>query len=264
MIGVNPPGNFLWNAKTTDEQIRKYSALCSKDATCSRRTDDLAATIKATAAHIPDHWLFLPIKQGNVRIASFYGLMESTSEAAPISGPMTIDSLLSAAQGDASGLWLQSLLADFAFPKSFVWGQMAAAAQARRRRRGAYFASRHDARLDPRQSRHRLHLGRGQRWPRRGRRAPDENEFDHVRRSSVETLLIGGALDFATPPQIATKELLPYLPNGHQVVLAGVGHTTPLLDRAAEAGSRLINAFYDSGRVDESLTSRSASTSHPR
>src|SRR5437868_3679168 len=26
MIGVNPPGNFLWNAKTTDEQIRKYSA----------------------------------------------------------------------------------------------------------------------------------------------------------------------------------------------------------------------------------------------
>src|SRR5437870_1188776 len=34
MIGVNPPGNFLWDAKTTDEQIRKYSALCSKDDTC--------------------------------------------------------------------------------------------------------------------------------------------------------------------------------------------------------------------------------------
>ncbi|MEA2783723.1 MAG: hypothetical protein QOK29_5319, partial [Rhodospirillaceae bacterium] len=26
MVGVNPPGNFVWNAKTTDEQIRRYAA----------------------------------------------------------------------------------------------------------------------------------------------------------------------------------------------------------------------------------------------
>src|SRR6266516_4055962 len=56
MIGVNPPGNFLWDAKTTDEQIRKYSALCSKDDTCRQRTDDLAASVKTTAGRIPDHW----------------------------------------------------------------------------------------------------------------------------------------------------------------------------------------------------------------
>ena len=31
MIGVNPPGHFLWDAKTTDEQIRRYAALCAKD-----------------------------------------------------------------------------------------------------------------------------------------------------------------------------------------------------------------------------------------
>src|SRR5580765_2138448 len=34
MIGVNPPGNFLWDAKTTDEQIHKYSDLCAKDESC--------------------------------------------------------------------------------------------------------------------------------------------------------------------------------------------------------------------------------------
>ena len=67
MIGVNPPGNFLWNAKATDEQIRRYAALCAKDASCSKRTDDLAATMRKTAADIPDRWLFLPIKKGNVR-----------------------------------------------------------------------------------------------------------------------------------------------------------------------------------------------------
>src|SRR5690349_18460755 len=30
MIGVNPPGRFLWDAKTTGEQIQKYAALCAK------------------------------------------------------------------------------------------------------------------------------------------------------------------------------------------------------------------------------------------
>jgi TAP-like protein len=69
----------------------------------------------------------------------------------------------------------------------------------------------------------------------------------------VETLLIGGALDFATPPQVATKELLPYLPNGHQVVLPGFGHSTSFWTEQPEAGTHLINAFLDQGRVDDSL-----------
>ena len=32
MIGVNPPGHFVWDAKTTGEQIRRYAALCAADA----------------------------------------------------------------------------------------------------------------------------------------------------------------------------------------------------------------------------------------
>ncbi len=69
----------------------------------------------------------------------------------------------------------------------------------------------------------------------------------------METLLIGGELDFASPPQIATKELLPYLPNGHQVVLPGFGHSMSFWNEQPEAGTRLINTFLDSGKVDRSL-----------
>src|SRR5207237_3909382 len=125
MIGVNPPGHFIWYPKTTDEQIGRYARLCAQDASCSKRTDDLAATLKRTAANIPGRFWGLPIRKGNARIASFYGLMESTSEAAPLSAPMTLNAWLSAADGDASGLWFQSLLADFAFPQSFVWAELA-------------------------------------------------------------------------------------------------------------------------------------------
>jgi hypothetical protein len=86
-------------------------------------------------------------------------------------------------------------------------------------------------------------------WPA----APDENEYSQVRTSNVETLLIGGELDFSTPPQVTTKELLPYLPNGHEVVLPGIGHTGTFFAVQPAASSRLINTFFDSGKVDDSL-----------
>src|SRR3954466_9919766 len=85
-------------------------------------------------------------------------------------------------------------------------------------------------------------------WPANAK----ENAFDRVRTSKVNTLLIGGDLDFATPPQIATKELLPYLPNGHQVVLKGFGHTDSIWSDQAEAGTHLINTYFDTGKVDRS------------
>jgi RND superfamily putative drug exporter len=253
MIGANPPGHFLWDPKTTDEQIRHYAGLCSKDATCRGRTDDLAATMRETAADIPDRWLFLPIKDGNVRVASFYGLVESTSENAPLSAPMTLGSWLSAAEGDPSGFWLQSFLAGLFFPESFVWGDYAAVGRADARAARDYFSSAGQA-LGSNLGRDATAFAWGggelaDAWPA----APDEAEYSRVRRSSVETLLVGGALDFATPPQAATNELLPYLPNGRQVVLPGFGHTTTFWTEQPEAGTRLINTFLDSGRVDDSL-----------
>jgi pimeloyl-ACP methyl ester carboxylesterase len=130
MIGVNPPGHFLWNPQTTDAQIRRYSRLCAQDSTCSRRTDDLAASIRKTASHMPDRFWGLPFDKNAARVASFYGLMESTSDAAPLSAPMTLGTWLSAAKGDPSGLWFMSLLARMAFPESFVWGELAAMSRA--------------------------------------------------------------------------------------------------------------------------------------
>jgi hypothetical protein len=86
-------------------------------------------------------------------------------------------------------------------------------------------------------------------WPD----SPDNDEYRQVQTSNVETLLIGGTVDFATPPVNATNDLLPSLPNGHQVVLAELGHTTDFWAYQPEASTRLINTFYDTGEVDDSL-----------
>ena len=194
---------------------------------------------------MPKRWWFLPIEEGNVHVATFYGLAESTSELAPISAPMTLSSWMSAADGDASGFWFQSLLADIALPQAFVWGEMAAMGQADDGPARRYFSSgEHHPGSDFVWGGGELVSG----WPS----FPGEQAYDRVRTSDVETLLIGGELDFPTPPQVATKELLPYLPNGRQVVLPGFGHSTTFWSEQEDAGSHLINTFLASGRVDDS------------
>jgi len=253
MLGVNPPGHFVWDEKTTDEQIGRYSELCTRDLSCRSRTTDLASSVRLAWKNIPDRWWFLPIKEGNVKAGAFFGLMNATTDGAgPLAAPWTIDMLLSAGQGDGSGAWFMSLLAQVAFPEEQRWGDVAAAARidvAQARRLYARPA-------DPRSV-----IGRpgtdliwvGGRlvdaWPAN----PDENEYAEVRDSNVETLLIGGELDLATPPQWAKRELLPHLPNGREVLLENIGHTDDFWTYQPEAGARLINTFLDSGRVDRSL-----------
>jgi len=253
MIGVNPPGHFLWDAKTTDEQLARYADVCSRDASCRSRTDDLAGSLRRTAAGMPDRWFGLPIEDGNARVASFLGLMETTPEAAPASAPMTLDAWLAAAEGDASGLWFASLAGDVLFPRMFAWGQYAAAGSIDAEAARDYFAAGEQESAS--------NLGRAatsfvwgggrlaDAWPV----AAEAGKYGRVRPSRTETLLVGGELDLSTPPQVATKELLPYLPNGHQVVLAGFGHTLDFWTEQPDAGSRLINTFFASGKVDDSL-----------
>ena len=185
MIAVNPPGHFLWDGPTIDEQIARYAKLCSQDESCSTRTGDLAATMKQTAADIPDRWFFLPIKDGNVRVASFFGLMETTSESAPLSAPMTLGSWLAAADGDASGFWFQSLLADLAFPEAFVWGQMAAVAGSTRGRDEHLLFRQPEARIEPGRRDDGVDLGAAAGWSIPGpRRWPRTTTARSARRTS--------------------------------------------------------------------------------
>jgi pimeloyl-ACP methyl ester carboxylesterase len=89
MIGVNPPGHFLSDVKTLDEQISRYAALCAADTSCRMRTDDLAASMRRTSAAIPGRWLLLPINASSVRVLTFFGLADSTPTMAPPSAPLT-------------------------------------------------------------------------------------------------------------------------------------------------------------------------------
>jgi pimeloyl-ACP methyl ester carboxylesterase len=252
MIGANPPGHFLWHGERTDAQLRRYAELCAQDDTCRERTDDLATAMQRIASDMPDRWGPLPIEDANVRIASFAGLFETTTKAAPMNAPMVLDSWLSAADGDPAGLWFASLAADLYFPEMFVWGQWAAIGVQDAPVGEAYFAAGGDrgSILGNPMAYFAWAGGRtSHAWPEH----PEDAQYREVRTSNVETLVVSGELDVTTPPQVAAEELLPHLPNGHQVVLPGFGHTASFWNDQPHAGTRLVTTFLDSGRVDDSL-----------
>jgi pimeloyl-ACP methyl ester carboxylesterase len=254
MTGVNPPGNFLLDPATTDEQVGRYAARCAADETCRARTDDLAATVRSVAADVPTRWLLWRIEPANIQAATAVGLTEPNPTLLPPGAPSFIDALLSAEEGDASGLWLTSALLDellgYLAGRS---GQYAAFGNIDAGGAAAYFAAgAPDGYANLGYAATASSWAGGQladAWPT----DPQADQYSRPRTSEVETLLIGGELDFMTPPQRATDELLPYLPNGHEVVLDGIGHNFSFWSDQPDAGTRLITTFFASGRVDDSL-----------
>ena len=254
MISANPPGHYLFDAKTTGEQIRRYAGLCAQAQDCSSRTHDLAASIHSAYAKIPSRFWFLPIKKGNVQVTGFFGLNNNTSGGGgPIAAPRTIDTLLSIDKGNgAGGAWLLSTFAGIAFPQGQVWGDVAAVARIDAAYGKRLFATGADRGSLIGSPGNELLWAGGRlldAWPAN----PDEKQYNSVRDNRVETLLVGGQLDFAAPPQNATRELLPHLPNAHQVVLPNLGHADDFWAYEPDASTRLIDTYLDSGRVDTSL-----------
>jgi hypothetical protein len=86
-------------------------------------------------------------------------------------------------------------------------------------------------------------------WPTR----PIPEEYRKVQKSVVPTLMVSGSIDFSTPAEYATDQLLPYLENGKQVVVAEMGHTQDLWNVQRLSMLRLITSFFDTGIADDSL-----------
>jgi pimeloyl-ACP methyl ester carboxylesterase len=251
LIGVNPPGNFVFNGAILDQQIEHYSTLCAQDPACRAGTGNLAAAMRRTAANMPRRWLFLPIKSGNVLLTTQLGMAETIASGPPLVAPVILNSWISAANGDPSGFWLMSLLGSLVVPSAFTWGEAASIVQTDARAADRYFGSAagHGSIIgDPASD---FLWGDGalvSSWPAN----PTANQYAAVPKSDVPTLLIGGTVDVQTPAQNATRELLPYLRNGHQVVLSELGHVGDFWNFDKSAGTHLLSTFYATGNVDTS------------
>jgi hypothetical protein len=71
----------------------------------------------------------------------------------------------------------------------------------------------------------------------------------------MQTLLLSGSIDFSTPPEFATNELLPYLKNGKQVILSECGHVDDVWYGNPENTRLMLTSFYNTGVADASKNS---------
>ncbi len=246
MIAVNPPGHFVWEPDVVDAQIAYDAKLCAEDSECSARTEDLSETVRNVSHNIPERWLLIPIDPGKVRFITPFMLFHRGTAA------IVFDAYLAAEEGDPSGLALMSLAYDFMAPSLTTWGDFLA--------KGSIdYDPARDWITDMNPPRSILgsptslmiggaaQLSGG--WPV----APMPDEVREVQPAEVETLLVSGSIDYSTPPQFATDELLPALSNGKQVILSEFGHFGDVWGFQPEARRHLLATFYDTGEVDDSL-----------
>lgn len=247
MIGVNPPGRFVWEAVMIDQQIEYYSSQYAKSA--NPRVENLAESMRSVSHNMPQHWLFFRIDPGKVKSVTFAMLFHRNTSA------MVFDAYIAAANGDPSGLALMSLAYDFIIPTMSVYGEFFSKGGS------ADFDSSRDyfAELNPKDSIIGSPLA-ALIW---GSVAVDgkpvwatelmPQELREIQPSDVETILISGNVDFSTPADYATDDLLPSLSNGKQVVLREFGHVNDVMTLQPKAIERLLVSFYDTGVVDDLL-----------
>jgi len=242
MVGANPPGHFLWEPELIDEQLVDYGALCAADVDCAARTDDLAMTMRQVNEEMADKWLLLSIDPGKVQAVAFVMLFNRTTAV------HVIDAYLSAAEGDYSGLALMSLAYDQMLPKMMTWGDFLSKGFS-----ADYTPNRDYNNLSAPESVMGSPMSEilwpvGHEWPME--RLPES--YNAAQPSAVETLIVSGNLDFSTPAEAATEELLPTLSNGQQLILTDIGHTDDFWKVNPEAAEQLLVRFYADGEVDDS------------
>jgi len=243
MIGVNPPGHFLWQPQVVDAQVACYADLWQQAA--GPTAPDLVAAMRHVNADMPRRWLFLSIDPGKVQIIAFVLLYHRST------APMVFDTYLAAEKGDPSGLALMSLAYNLLMPKMMTWGEFFAIGssadyepgrdyRAELTRPGAVLGSPMSLLIWGSAAGH---------WP------PIQmaDEYRQVHPSDVETLLVSGSVDFSTPAQFAEQELLPSLRKGQHVVIAEQGHVNDFWGFQPEARQRLLTSFYATGTADASL-----------
>ncbi|NIM18798.1 MAG: alpha/beta fold hydrolase [Candidatus Latescibacteria bacterium] len=243
MIGANPPGRLVWDPYQADELLRHYGKLWSEDLQASAKCPDLVNAVREVNENMPRHWLFLPIYPGNVKAAAFAVLSERKT------AKIVFDAYCAAARGDPSGLWLASFAARYIFPEIVNWGDNASKAVS-----ADFDPSRDYANeMIPEDAVMGAPLGRflwgpGGHWPI----DPIPEEYRRLRRCDVETLILSGTLDFTTPAVNAQNDLLPYLPNGRQIVMAEFGHLTDIWTLQPSTTYRILTSFLETGVPDVS------------
>lgn len=192
---------------------------------------------------MPSRWSLFKLDPGKIRVITFAMLYLRQSAA------LVFDCYRAAERGDYSGLYMLQRIYDFMMPSMIIWGDLLAKGSTDFDSSIDYVSSMQDSTTVMGSPFSLLISGSAVGHLPVHRIPPELNK---VQQSDVQTLLISGSIDFSTPAENATKELLPSLTNGKQVILREMGHVGDVVNRQRSALEHLLLRYYDEGVVDDS------------
>ncbi len=239
------PGRMCcWEPRLVDELLTHYADLWRQDRACSSRTPDLTRTLWNVMQSLPVEWHGIRVDPDKVKVMSFLNLYNTSSAA------QVFDAFVAAEGGDYSGLAFLSAAFEQAVPVMFNWGDYFSKVYSSS---DIYFGHDEEPEIDPPDTiigspLRRFHLTppRYGGWPIK--RIPIEYRQGV---SHVETLVVNGNMDPATPLEYTRDYLMPRLHRGNLVVLAEMGHND-VFDLQGDAYRHLCETFFRSGEVDDS------------
>jgi hypothetical protein len=241
MLGVNPPGHFLWYPENTADIIKTYDSIYTTQSTAE--SISIEESIRLAFIQKPEQLSLFRLDSDKIKAASFLLLLSKKSAV------MVFDTYRKAAlKKDYSGLYLMQLAYDYLIPKMML-------------PMGDCISKSVSADYDPAINYRQLFrpdsasIGAPMSllsWGGFGKfpiKMIDE-EYRKPKTSYTETLMISGNLDNSTPAEIAADELLPWLPNGKQIILEDMAHCGDLIWLQHNAYKHMVLKYFDEGVVD--------------
>jgi pimeloyl-ACP methyl ester carboxylesterase len=242
VAGANPPGHFLWYPEKTEEILNiweeKYKA---------QGMGSLKEAIQKSFDNMPEKWSFYKLDSDKIKTVTFLSMSQVEMAVKAFEAFYR-----AAGHHDYSGLYLMQLLYDV-FMKKVIWGDMyAKGASADMQFNTDYRAMlrAYDKTTVLGANMSLVLWGSIQSWNKN--LIPEEYQKPML--SQTETLIVSGDLDTSTPTDYAHDELMPFLPNGHQVILNNFSHADIAMAQPQNY-FKLINNFYDTGKIDASVFS---------
>lgn len=242
MAGANPPGHFLWYPEKTEQILNiweeKYIALGK---------GSLKGAMHKSFENMPKRWSVYKLNKDKIKAITFTSMSQNEMAV------MVFDSYFRAANyNDYSGLYLVQFLYDV-YMKKIIWGDMyskGASADMQVNTNYRQILRAYDKTTVLGANMSLVLWGSIESW----NKPLILEKYRKPMLSHTETLIVSGNLDTSTPADFARDELMSYLPNGHQLILENFSHAE-LAMAQPQNYFKLINTFFDTGKVDATVFS---------
>jgi pimeloyl-ACP methyl ester carboxylesterase len=245
MVGVGGPGHFIWHPEATARIIHNYDSIYKTQ--YGANDISIEESIRVSFKKMPKRWSFFKLDTDKIKTSTFFVMYSKESAV------MAFDAYRRAAtKGDYSGLYFMQLAFDYI--NFFKPGGATNYGDFTKTYSADYVPG-----IDYRKSfsTDSLEIGAPTTILFWGMNVdnlvkPIAEEYRTVRPCNIETLMIGGNLDISCPPESTTKELLPYMENGKQVILKDMAHVGDLEYAQHDAFNFMFTKYFNDGVVDTS------------